>query len=90
MIAEIGPLRHGQLADDHRAGRAQPRDNRRVVCRAKVTKDGGAGRGRGVDRVAEILHADRYAVQDTLVVAARVSASAARAAASAVSGMTKA
>ncbi|CNX01960.1 Uncharacterised protein [Mycobacterium tuberculosis] len=71
VIAEIGPLRHGQLADDHRAGRAQPRDNRRVVCRAKVTKDGGAGRGRGVDRVAEILHADRYAVQDTLVVAAR-------------------
>ncbi len=26
-----GPSAGGQLADDHRAGRAQPRDNRRVV-----------------------------------------------------------
>src|SRR5262249_1401125 len=45
------------------------RDNRRVVLRPKVAKDGGTRRGWGIDRVADIFHTDRYTVQDTLVVA---------------------
>ena len=59
----VGELGGDGLADDHRARRAQPRDERRVAIRVPVRERGRAARGRQAGHVDDVLDPDRHAVE---------------------------
>lgn len=65
MVAGIGPLGHGQLAQRHRARGLQPVHDRRVERRDEAAVNGRAGGGRRKGGIAEILYRDRNPMQRT-------------------------
>jgi len=66
-VDPVGELVRVALADDHRAGGAQPRNADRVG-RGIAAPVVGAGGRRHVGHVDDVLHADRDAAQRQLVV----------------------
>src|SRR6185369_3514376 len=59
-----GKLRHVRLADDHRAGCAKARDDRRVLgCRGRVGEDRGPRACWLPGNVEQVLDADDHAVE---------------------------
>ncbi len=71
VVARIGALRHGELAEDHGAGRAQPRHDRRVLGGAEAAVDRHAGGGRRVAGPQQVLDGERHAVERAAAPAGR-------------------
>ncbi len=67
--AAVRELVHVQLAEQHRARFAQPRDDRRIVGRDAVGVDGTRCRGADAGRVDVVLQRDRDAVQRPAIAA---------------------
>ena len=63
MMARIGPLRHLEFSERHRAGALEPIDDGRVERRYELRVDRRAARGRRKCRVAQVLQPDRNAMQ---------------------------
>ena len=66
VVARIGALRHRELAEHDRAGDLEPVDDRGIEGSHEACVERGAGGGRRVARIAEVLHSDRHAVQRAL------------------------
>ena len=69
VVAAHGALGERELAQDYRAGRPQPRDDRAVGVGCEVAAHHRAAPRRDAGRVAEVLHRHRDAVQRAAVVA---------------------
>ena len=58
----VGVFAHVECADEHRAGRFEPRDERRIALRRRqLAVDLRAGAGRQAGDVEQVLHRERHA-----------------------------